>query len=238
MFQVRRAAGSSLRGWIMRQIEISAPTVEEATSQALQELGVNRTQVDVEVLDEGKTGMLGIGKENARIRVTVIDGNDDSRLKTIEDVLMGLLERLDLAAEIHTENALVADEEEQAQPVVLDISGEELGILIGRRGQTLAALQYVLRLMVSQKLASTVPLVLDVNGYKKRRYESLRTLAQHIAEQVAVSQRAFALEPMPAYERRIIHMALSEHPSVTTQSVGFGDARKVTVVPKGKQYTR
>jgi len=90
--------------------------------------------------------------------------------------------------------------------------------------------------MVTQKLAAPVPLVLDVNGYKKRRYDSLRTLARHIAEQVAVSQRSFAMEPMPAYERRIIHMALADHPAVLTQSVGFGDARKVTVVPKGKQF--
>lgn len=127
----------------------------------------------------------------------------------------------------------MADEEGLAStPVVLDISGEDLGILIGRRGQTLAALQYIVRLIVSQRLHTSAPLVLDVNGYKKRRYESLRTLAWHVAEQVSVSHRSFTLEPMPAYERRIVHLELANHPSVTTQSAGFGEARKVVVMPK------
>ncbi len=219
----------------MRQIEISAPTVAEATAMALDELGVGREKVSIEVLSQGKAGMLGIGQEDACIRATVVEGgNGDSRIEAAREVLTSLLDHLELPASIQIEATSVADEEEQAQPVVLDISGDELGILIGRRGQTLAALQYLVRLMVTQKLTAPVALVLDVNGYKKRRYESLRTLAQHIAEQVTVNQRSFALEPMPAYERRIVHMALADHPSVTTQSVGFGDARKVTVVPKGK----
>ena len=222
----------------MRQIEITAPTVEEATEKALLELGASRERVDIEVLNEGKSGVFGLGKEDARIRATLKGDDADNRLAVAHNVLSELLGRLDLSAEINAETGKVADEEEQAQPIVLDINGDELGILIGRRGQTLAALQYILRLMVTQKLEIPVPLVLDVNGYKKRRYDSLRTLAQHIAEQVAVSQRSFALEPMPAYERRIIHLALADHPSVITQSVGFGDARKVTVVPRGKQYSR
>jgi len=220
----------------MRQVEITAPTVEEAVASALAELGVSRDQAIIEVLSEGKPGVFGLGREDARIRAAVKE--NDHAVNVARDTLTDLLNRLDLLADVQAEAGTVADEEEQAQPIVLDINGEELGILIGRRGQTLAALQYILRLMVTQKLALPVPLVLDVNGYKKRRYDSLRTLAQHIAEQVAVSQRSFALEPMPAYERRIIHMALADHQSVITQSVGFGDARKVTVVPRGKQFTR
>jgi len=223
----------------MKQIEISAPTVEDATSRALKELGVGSDRVKIEVLSEGRAGLFGMGKEDARIRASVLEGEaGENRAKVAREILADLLGRLDLPADIQAEMAAVADEEEQAQPIVLEISGDELGILIGRRGQTLAALQYILRLMVTQKLAAAVPLVLDVNGYKKRRYESLRTLAQHIAEQVTVSQRSFALEPMPAYERRIIHLALAEHPAVTTQSVGFGEARKVTVVPRGAKSAR
>ena len=222
----------------MREIETNAPSVDEAIEKALLELGASRERVNVEVLNEGKSGVFGLGKEDARIRATLIEDSMDKRVQVARDTLADLLSRLDLSAEVKAEAGVVADEEEQAQPIVLDINGDELGILIGRRGQTLAALQYILRLMVTQKLAAPVPLVLDVNGYKMRRYDSLRTLAQHIAEQVVVSQRSVALEPMPAYERRIIHLALADHPSVITQSVGFGDARKVTVLPKGKQFSR
>ncbi len=221
----------------MRQIEIGAPTIKEATELALQELGAEREQVNIEVLKEGKGGVLGLGREDAVVRATMIDGTDE-RMRLAQEMLSRLLGHLELTADIDTEIGPLAEEDDQTPPIVLDINGEDLGILIGRRGQTLTALQYVLRLMVTQKLNAPVALVLDVNGYKKRRYEALRTLAHHIAEQVSVSQRSFAMEPMPAYERRIIHMALASHPSVITQSVGFGDARKVMVAPKGRQYAR
>ena len=153
---------------------------------------------------------------------------------TAREVLQELLNHLELEAGITIETgASVSDEEGvTCLPTVLEITGEDLGILIGRRGQTLAAMQYVVRLIAAQRLGGSVPLVLDVNGYKQRRYDSLRTLAQHVAEQVAVNRRSFALEPMPAYERRIIHLALADHQSVITQSSGFGDARKVVVFPR------
>jgi spoIIIJ-associated protein len=225
----------------MRQIEIGAQTVEEATQRALVELGLRRDQVEIEVLSEGKSGILGIGKEEARVRATVISSPSPHTPEVAgvaQGTLATLLAYLELVADIQLETGVqVADEEETSSPpLMFDISGDDLGLLIGRRGQTLAALQYIERLIVAQKVGSSVPLVLDVNGYKKRRYESLRTLAQHVAEQVAVSQRPCALEPMPAYERRIVHLALATHPAVMTQSVGFGDARKVTVVPRENSH--
>jgi spoIIIJ-associated protein len=224
----------------MKQVEISAPTVEEATQQALKELGVSREQIEIDVLSEGKSGVLGIGREEARIRASLVEKNPAGhQIDIVTEVLGGLLRQLELTADIQAETGAVADEEGLASPpVVYNISGDDLGILIGRRGQTLTALQYLVRLMTSQKMGSAAPLVLDVNSYKKRRYESLRILAEHVAEQVTVNQRSFALEPMPAYERRIIHLALSEHPQVTTLSVGFGDARKVTVMPKNQTNNR
>jgi len=218
----------------MRQIEINAPTVEEAIDLALQELGVDLDQVNIEVLKESRGGVLGLGREDACIRATLLEEADDKTGLAME-VLSELLAHLDLSADIKTE--VVADEEEQSQSIMMDISGDELGILIGRRGQTLTALQYILRLILTQRFNTPVPLVLDVNDYKKRRYDSLRTMAHQIAEQVMVSQRSFALEPMSAYERRIVHLALARHPAVMTQSVGFGDARKVTVVPKSRQLS-
>ncbi len=117
-------------------------------------------------------------------------------------------------------------------PLVLNINVDNPGGLIGRRGQTLACLQYLVRLIITHKTGSWLPVVVDIEGYKQRRYQSLQVLARNIAEQVKVRKSPFALEPMPAYERRIIHLTLINHPDVTTQSIGIGDLRKVIVLPK------
>ena len=114
----------------------------------------------------------------------------------------------------------------------LNIEGEDLGILIGRRGQTLSALQYVVRLIIFQQTQTKLPIIIDVEGYKRRRYDALRDLAWRIAEQVLLKKRPFTLEPMPAFERRIIHLTLANHPDVTTESTGVGEARKVVIMAK------
>ena len=116
--------------------------------------------------------------------------------------------------------------------VGLNIEGEDLGILIGRRGQTLASLQYIVRIMVSCKTSQWLPIVIDVDGYKERRYQALQALAGRMAEQVKARRTSFSMEPMPAYERRIVHLTLAENPHVTTQSVGLGEARKVVISPR------
>ncbi|MFH0846551.1 MAG: R3H domain-containing nucleic acid-binding protein, partial [Chloroflexota bacterium] len=110
--------------------------------------------------------------------------------------------------------------------------GEDLGILIGRRGQTLASLQYIVRLILSHRLGTQVWVNLDVEGYKKRRYESLEKLAQRVAEQVRAQGTSFTLEPMPPDERRIIHLTLAQEPDITTESTGEGDDRKVVIAPR------
>ncbi len=125
-------------------------------------------------------------------------------------------------------------EGEATAPIAFDIKGDDLGILIGRRGQTLSCLQYIVRLIVGHQTEAWVPIIVDVEGYKQRRYEALQALAWRIAEQVKAEQEPFTLEPMSAYERRIIHLALSEHPDVTTESIGEGEARKVVILPKGQ----
>jgi len=121
-------------------------------------------------------------------------------------------------------------EAEGTAPVSFDIRGDDLGILIGRRGTTLASLQYIVRLIVGHQTKTWVPIVIDVEGYKQRRYEALRALAHRMAEQVMARESPFALEPMPAYERRIIHITLADHPDVTTESIGEGDFRKVVIL--------
>ncbi len=124
-------------------------------------------------------------------------------------------------------------EEESTDPITLDIEGDDLGILIGRRGQTLASLQYIVRLIMAHQMKAWLPITIDVEGYKQRRYQALQNLAWRLAEQVQAKNAPFTLEPMPAYERRIIHLTLAEHPGVSTYSVGAGESRKVVIEPKG-----
>jgi spoIIIJ-associated protein len=117
-------------------------------------------------------------------------------------------------------------------PLALDLKGSDLGILIGRQGQTLASLQYLVNIIVALKLKTQAPIWVDVEGYKKRRYENLRTLANRMAEQVEKTGQSVTLEPMPAHERRIVHLALADHPDITTQSTGEGVARKVVIAKR------
>jgi len=220
----------------MKELEISARTVEEATRRALEQLGLRLDQVEIEVLEEGKSGLLGIGAENARIRVTETANRIDyeEAITIAQDILENILAFMGLDANVdcRRDDAIACDEEKLGVSVIFDIKGGDLGVLIGRRGQTLDSLQYILRLMVTRHTGLSIALVLDVNGYKRRRSESLHSLALHIAEQVASSGRSCALEPMSAYDRRIVHLTLAEHPCVVTESVGFGEARKVVVLPR------
>ena len=116
---------------------------------------------------------------------------------------------------------------------VLDVEGEDLGLLIGRRGTTLAALQYFVNVLVTRKLGSRVLVTVDVEHYHRRREETLQGLARRMADRVRQSRRPITLEPMPAGERRIIHLALSDDPSVMTASTGFGEGRKIVIKPRG-----
>lgn len=148
------------------------------------------------------------------------------------DLLQGMLDRMDLRAKVQVVEYRGVLDEDQDAPLVLNIEGEDLGILIGRRAETLAALQYLTRLMVNHRSHRWVNLVVDVEGYKARREEQLVRLAERMAERVVSTGRAVALETMPPRERRIVHITLRNHPQVTTQSVGEGDQRKVTIVPR------
>ncbi len=146
-----------------------------------------------------------------------------------QSVLEELLTRMGVAASVVAQSGAPAEEGEAANPATLDIEGDDLGILIGRRGQTLASLQYIVRLIVGNKIEVWMPVVIDVEGYKQRRYEQLQALAWRLAEQVKVRREPFTLEPMLAYERRIIHLALADHPDITTESIGEGESRRVVI---------
>ncbi len=239
-------------------VEISAKTVEEAIERGLSELGLARDQVEVEVIHPGRSGVLGIGAENARVRIISLPVEPPSNVESLRleeedvaefvpqpelgaqpevaelatDLLQGLLDFMKVRARV---TARVGDDlaEEGEEPaLILDITGDDLGILIGRRGETLLALQYMTRLMLSRKLERWEPVIVDVESYRLRRRRSLRQLAARMAERVAFSRQRVMLEAMPAHERRIVHIALRDHPQVITKSIGEGERRKVTIIPK------
>jgi spoIIIJ-associated protein len=236
-------------------LEVIAPTVPDAIEKGLAELGLEDTQVDVEVLDEGGTGFLGIGGRQARIRLTVKDAaarqgsprrprpaaastaaplspaETENMLSitraTVEELLGHMSVRADVSVELGE-----ADEPDQPAPVLVNIEGGDLSFLIGRQAETLNALQLVTRLIVGKGVGQAAHLIIDVAGYRERRAESLRKLAQKMAQQASATGRRQTLEPMTPAERRIIHLELREHSDVTTESVGEEPRRKVVIIPK------
>lgn len=161
---------------------------------------------------------------------TRLPGPDDDEARVATETLQELLSKMNIDAQVAAYYVEAADDNEEG-PLVLQVSGRDLGMLIGRRGETLAALQYITRLIVSRDLQRRANLVVDVERYKSRRERRLRSLALRMAKQATQRGRTVTLEPMAAYERRIVHLALRDRTDVYTQSVGEGDERKVTIVP-------
>jgi spoIIIJ-associated protein len=207
--------------------EISAKTVDEALEVAMHELDAGRDEVEVEVLSRGKTGFLGIGSEPARVRVRKLSAKENAGTKAMEMLskLMGYMR----ASAVCTLRS--AHDPDTGGPQI-DIEGEDSGLLIGRRGETLRALQFIVSLMVNKGRDEPVRVLLDVEEYRSRRQRALGELARRVAERVASTGRPVTLEPMPPAERRIVHVTLADHPRVTTQSTGYGVARRVAISPK------
>ena len=162
--------------------------------------------------------------------------SDDPQPDDVEQIaveyLEGLLKGMGIEADVATRSGSDLVDPGETPPLVLDITGSDLGILIGRRSETLRALQYMLRLMVSKRLSRWHPITIDVESYRVRRRRSLHQLATKMAERAVSSRRQVVMEAMPAYERRIIHIVLRDNPTVYTKSVGSDDNRKVTIIPK------
>jgi spoIIIJ-associated protein len=241
-------------------LEIIAPTVEEAIAQGLAELGLTADAVSVEVLDAGNKGLFGFGKHQVRVRLTVNTGDSepvqqpepvlvsrpeaqvdsvkeaeypsetDPLLNHTEAVISKLLHLLNLEAQVSAHYG--ERDREERRNVQVDIRGNDLSILIGRRSETLNAFQYISSLIVGKEIQDWVQLVIDVEGYRDRREKQLIQMATRMADQVAKSGRRQTLEPMPSAERRIIHIALRDHPAVMTESTGEDPHRKVTIIPK------
>ena len=252
----------------MAGVEASGKTVDEAIDNALAELGATRDEIEFEVLDEGRHGVLGVGGAPVRVRAwrageaPDAEGGDDAapadgssadgeaapaegegegaegdepeedEAEFAAQMLDKLLALMGIEADVSIRDAETPGDGLGMAIAVLDVEGEDLGILIGRRGETLGSLQYLLNLMVSQQLKEQVFFTVDVEGYRQRRERALNAIARRTADQVKRTRRPVTLDPMPPNERRIIHLALSEDRYVTTSSIGEGEARKVSVSPR------
>jgi spoIIIJ-associated protein len=257
-------------------MEVVATTVEEAIEKGLDDLKLSIDDVEIETLDDGSKGFLGLGMRQARILITLKPGvssetlkklvpvvqpkvekparqaekparqpekpaaeekktgaefGEDPILQTARETVSELLEKMHVFAQVTSTYTEVLDENGQAG-VLVEVTGDDLSILIGRKSETLNSLQYVTSLIIGKKLAKWVPLSIDVEGYRGRRERQLKQLALRMAEQAVSTGRRQTLEPMPANERRIIHLALRDHPQVTTESTGDEPNRKLTIVPK------
>lgn len=224
-------------------VEIQARSVEEAVRLALEQLGLTLDQVRVEVLVDN----VAYGGE-ALVRVTPLrpapepptgrrsaQRADPETEAVAKHVVRELLTAMGFTncEVVAVDNPSVIELGPNDPPTVfIDIFGPQAGMLIGRRGEHLAQLQYMVNVLVNRRLPSWTRVILDVEGYRSRREESLINLAQRVARQVARSRRPITLEPMPASERRIVHVVLRDHPEVTTQSSGEGEQRRVTVYPR------
>ena len=250
----------------MRSYEETGKTVDEAIANGLRRLGLERDEVTIQVISEGRAGILGLGAEPARIRIEIpdpgepvevapladiepttavalVDRDEEDLEEEIEidldelaDVAQTVVERildalrLDALVEVHSTPAdLVAT---GSPELTLEITGRDLGALIGRRGETLGALQFLVNLILARKLERRVSVLVDVEGYRVRRERSLRGLATRVADRVAANHQPVTLEAMPPAERRIVHLTLADHPAVQTYSTGVGDERKVVIAPK------
>jgi len=218
----------------MERVEISAKSEEEAVDIALAELGMSRSEVEVVVLKKGRGGLFGLGSEEVRVRVTPLELLSDEDVD-VGGMAKGVLENLLDLTGITASVTLGMEGGGDQTAITLDIEGEDLGILIGRRGETLSSLQYLVNLIISRHLKSRVGVVVDVEGYRQRRYESLRFLARRMADQVRSTGRSVTLESMPAGERRIIHIELRDSPYVITQSIGQGEGRKIAILSKDNE---
>lgn len=205
------------------RVEMSAKNVEEAIELALKELDAEREEVAIEVVSQGRAGFFGIGGENARVRVTRLSASENLASQAIVAVntVLSVL-KVSAVATVRTSG------DAEIGPTI-DIDGEDSGLLIGKRGETLNAFQFLVNLVLNQKSRGHALVVIDVEQYKERRSQALQTLASRVAERVVSSGRSVTLEPMPPSERRIIHMALANHPYVTTESTGDGQSRKITI---------
>lgn len=206
----------------MEYIEVSAKTVEDALTEASVKLGITSDKLEYEVIEKGSSGFLGIGSKNAVIKVKVVVSVEDS----VRDFLTEVFNAMDLEVEISIK---VIEEEKNIE---VELKGSDMGILIGKRGQTLDSLQYLTNLAINKHSDNYYKVKIDTEDYRKRRKDTLENLAKNIAYKVKRTKRPVTLEPMNPFERRVIHSALQNDRFVTTHSEGDEPYRHVVVTLK------
>lgn len=206
----------------MEFINVSAKTVDDAITEACQKFSVTSDKLEYEVVEEGSSGFLGIGSKDAVIKARVKSSVQDKA----KDFLKDVFEAMNLTVVVDVKY----DELEKTMDI--DLSGDEMGVLIGKRGQTLDSLQYLVSLVVNKDVEDYIRVKVDTENYRKRRKDTLENLAKNIAFKVKRTKRPVSLEPMNPYERRIIHSALQNDKYVTTHSEGEEPFRRVVVTLK------
>lgn len=210
-----------------KRIEKTAKSTEEAIELALSELGVGRDAVEIEVLEEGSKGLFGIlGGKDAKVAVTVKETPVTRSVAFLDELFLSMGIRVTVEAAFHEGE------------LKINLLGDDMGIVIGKRGETLDALQYLTSLVANQKESGFVKVSLDTENYREKRKAALEALANRIADKVAKTSRRHIFEPMNPYERRVIHATLQDHPVVTTYSIGEEPHRKVVVVLKSDARNR
>ena len=206
----------------MEFIEVSAKTVSDAITEACQKLTVTSDKLEYEVIEEGSSGFLGIGSKPAVIKARVKCSVED----TANDFLRNVFEAMNMTVVVNVQY----DEADNSMDI--DLNGDDMGVLIGKRGQTLDSLQYLVSLVVNKDAENYIRVKVDTENYRQRRKETLENLAKNISYKVKRTKRPVSLEPMNPYERRIIHSALQNDKYVTTHSEGEEPFRHVVVVLK------
>jgi len=224
----------------MKSVETEGKTSEEAIQKACEELRVSRQDLEVEVLSGGSSGFLGLGAKNARIRATLKEGgapripearpsvalSDNQAAETAKKTLQDILRLLEVEATV--------DLKEDSERILLDIQGDGSGLLIGRKGQTLDAIEYLINKIVHKEGEDKKRIVVDTENYRFRREDSLVKLAQRLGEKAKRLGRPVTISPMSAHDRRIIHLALEDDKALHTWSTGTGLYRKVIISPEKK----
>lgn len=204
----------------MKEITASGQTVDEAIQSALEQLNTTKDQVEVDVIDEGKKGLLGLfGSKRAIVKVTIAK----NPIQEIENFIKEITDKMNVHVEITTTI--------EGNHVTFEMHGENIALLIGKRGQTLNALQYLVHLALNKDNKQFYTVTLDAEGYRGRRKETLESLAWKMADKATRLDKKVALEPMPAFERKIIHSALQEQGKVSTYSDGVEPHRHIVIKP-------
>lgn len=211
----------------MKVIEVEGRTADDAKRKALAELGIRDTSVvNIEVLDQGKSGIFGFGVSRpAKVRIYYNENNEDVGDK-VRELLTGLLDRMEIDGKIQ-------DIKEGESKVYVELESESSGLIIGKKGKTLEALQFMINLMVNNTTGSEKKIILDIESYREKREKALRKMSKDLAHKVIRSGKPLILEPMNPFERRLIHLTLQNDRRVTTKSEGQGIYRKIKISPSG-----